>query len=345
MNIKGLFVTNKRNTIIALTILAVWEVTAYALDTAVSSVEPSEPEKTVTNNKFDRAFKEHFGDSSSKPAKSIKKREGIPSPFFYSPSTGEERVALYEYPDIFFSNKEEAIGKVKGLIDDTIGAEVRRVHEEKRAHEEYLIRKEREMEEEQQRERQELEERGKKWAGMSKEDIIAQATSAATKAEVEQPKDETPSMPTIPSSLVSNVNQASTQSTDNSQCEPCSEGCTEGFICDDEEDTNGYDNTWVWDAGSSSIAEKFNIPVTKAEGVIPFWKELPPNEPANKVIKTSNGKYSLMVKGDSKVWTHQPGKGTPYDFTCHRQQATLIADNRVVEFSPICAFYYGPLNP
>ena len=341
MNIKGLFVTNKRNTIIALTILVVWEVTAYALDTVVSSVEPSEPEKTVVDEKINKAFKEHFGDSSSNPAKSIKKREGIPSPFFYSPSTGEERIALYEDPDLLFSNKEEAVRKAKEIVSNSIDEEKRAKEEERQQFEE-IERLDKEEEEQDrliwERKKKEREEFEKKRAQESR-------IPRPEPIKVEQPKDETPSMPTIPSSLVSDINQVSTQSADNSQCEPCSEGCTEGFICDDEEDTNGYDNTWVWDAGSSSIAEKFNIPVTKAEGVIPFWKELPPNEPANKVIKTSNGKYSLMVKGNSKVWTHQPGKGTPYDFTCHRQQATLLADNKVVEFSPICAFYYGPLNP
>lgn len=341
MNIKGLFVTNKRNTIIALTILAVWEVTAYALDTVVNSVEPSEPEKTVTNEKFDRAFKEHFGDSSSKPAKSIKKREGIPSPFFYSPSTGEERIALYEDPDLLFSNKEEAIRKAKQIVSNVVDEEKKAKEEEKRQFEE-LERLDKEEEEQDrliwERKKKEREEFEKKRA---QETHLPRPKPI----KIEQPKEEeTPSTPVVPSSLVSNINQVSSQPS-NDQCEPCSPGCEEGFICDDEENTNGYDNTWVWDAGSSRVAEKFNISVTKAEGVIPFWKELPPNEPANKVIKTSNGKYSLMVKGDSKVWTHQPGKGTPYDFTCHRQQATLLADNRQVEFSPICAFYYGPLNP
>ena len=113
MNIKGLFVTNKRNTITALSILAVWEVTAYALGTVGSNVEPSEPEKTVVDEKINKAFKEHFGDSSSKSTKSIKKREGIPSPLFYSPTTGEEGMALYDNPDFLFSNKEEAIKQAR----------------------------------------------------------------------------------------------------------------------------------------------------------------------------------------------------------------------------------------
>lgn len=345
MAIKDLFVTNKRNTIIALTILAVWEVTAYALDTVVSNVEPSEPEKTVVDEKINKAFKEHFGDSSSKPAKSIKKREGIPSPLFYSPTTGEEAIALYDNPDSLFSNKEEAIKQARERALGKMEADKQREAEkwDRIAKEE--AEKMRRYEEEDRRQFQERMRKDKEIHDKHLAEV--EAKKAAEKqaiAKTEEPKDETPSTPVVPSSLVSNINQVSSQSS-NDQCEPCSEGCTEGFICDDEEDTNGYDNTWVWDAGSSSIAEKFNISVTKAEGVIPFWKELPPNEPANKVIKTSNGKYSLMVKGDSKVWTHQPGKGTPYDFTCNRQQATLIADNRVVEFSPICAFYYGPTNP
>lgn len=344
MAIKDLFVTNKRNTIIALTILAVWEVTAYALGTVDSSVEPSEPEKTVVDEKINRAFKEHFGDSSSKPTKSIKKREGIPSPLFYSPTTGEEGMALYDNPDFLFSNKEEAIKQARERALGKMEADKQREAEEldRRVKEEAEKMRRYEEEEQrryQERKRKEKEESDKYWAEVE----AKKAAEKQAMAKTEEPE-EIPSTPVVPSSLVSNINQVSSQP-NNDQCEPCSEGCTEGFICDDEEDTNGYDNTWVWDAGSSSIAEKFNIPVTKAEGVIPFWKELPPNEPANKVIKTSNGKYSLMVKGDSKVWTHQPGKGTPYDFTCNRQQATLLSDNRQVEFSPICAFYYGPTNP
>ena len=342
MNIKDLFVTNKRNTIIALSILAIGGVGAYALDTMVSSVEP---EKPVTNEKFDRAFKEHFsGDSSSKSTKSIKKREGIPSPLFYSPLSGEEGIALHDNPDLLFSNKEEAIKQARekalGKIEADKQREVeewdRRVKEETEKMQRY---EEEEQRQYQERKRKEKERYDKHWAEVE----AKKAAEKQTVAKTEEPE-ETPSIPAVPSSLVSNINQVSTQS-NNDQCEPCSPGCEEGYICDDEEDVNGYDNTWVWDAEPSRIAEKFNIPVTKTEGVIPFWKELPPDEPVNKVIKTSNGKYSLMVKGDSKVWTHQPGKGSPYDFTCHRQQATLIADNKQVEFSPICAFYYGPLNP
>ena len=345
MAIKDLFVTNKRNTIIALIILVVWEVTAYALDTTVSSVEPSEPEKTVVDEKINRAFKEHFGDSSSKSTKSIKKREGIPSPLFYSPTTGEESVALYDNPDFLFSNKEEAIKQAREKALGKMEADKQREAEEVQRRIKEEEENMRRYEEEEQRQYQEMKRKDKERHDKHLTEVEAKkAAEKQTVAKTEEPE-EISSTSTVPSSLVSNVNQVSSQSTDNSQCEPCSPGCEEGFICDDEEDTNGYDNTWVWDAEPSRIAEKFNIPATKAEGVIPFWKELPPNEPVNKVIKTSNGKYSLMVKGDSKVWTHQPGKGTPYDFTCNRQQATLLADNRQVEFSPICAFYYGPLNP
>lgn len=343
MNIKGLFVTNKRNTIIALSILAVGGVAAYALDSVVSNIEP---EKPVANEKINRAFKEHFsGDSSSKSTKSIKKREGIPSPLFYSPLSGEESIALYDNPDLLFSNKEEAIKQAREKALGKMEADKQREAEEwdrrvKEEEEKMQRYEEEEKRQYQERKRKEKEESDKYWAEVE----AKKAAEKQAMAKTEEPKEDTPSTPVVPSSLVSNINQVSSQSS-NDQCEPCSEGCTEGFICDDEEDVSGYDNTWVWDADPRRIAEQFDIPVAKAEGVIPFWKELPPNEPVNKVIKTSNGKYSLMVKGDSKVWTHQPGKGSPYDFTCHRQQATLLADNKQVEFSPICAFYYGPLNP
>ncbi|WP_147537521.1 hypothetical protein [Cardiobacterium valvarum] len=113
---------------------------------------------------------------------------------------------------------------------------------------------------------------------------------------------------------------------------------------DDEVNSNGYDPIWVLEANLNDIATSFKIPVDKAKAAQVFWKELPEDEPRNRIIKTSNGNYSLMVKGTDKTWTHQPNTGSPYDFVCNKQKAILLANKKEVLFSPVCAFYYGPTN-